>query len=296
MMNKFLRKAPGIAAIRRGTHTGEKGEVILMTLAFMLLGFLLIVPLVSYMGTGLKAGMVNNSKTASLYSADAGVEDAMWQIKYDHLSGTFANDDPPYDAFDYLTPCWQYTLPRVGGSPRVKRVDVEIRIDNEWMPKDIPAPTKATAHAIVETGKSARFLVTGGAFGTTSFNLVLTYTAQTNENLYVDKIGIWLPPGSPTTATAAWVSNCSRTSRTIRVAAIMWTFASPVLFTSLPGVKTTDSPMTASIPDYATQKSGARPDAVAWAITEGVDLDNDGISWGTTFPGILTSGYMVSPP
>ncbi len=74
-MNKIFKK------IINRSYDGEKGEIILITLAFMLLGFLLIVPLVSFMGTGLKTGMIYNDKTDALYSADAGIEDAMWQIK-----------------------------------------------------------------------------------------------------------------------------------------------------------------------------------------------------------------------
>jgi hypothetical protein len=279
-MVKYLKK--------HHSGKGERGEIVLIVLAFMLLGFLLIVPLVSYMGTGIKAGIVNDDKAGSLYSADAGVEDAMWQIKYDHLSGTFASAETPYDPFDYATPYWEYELPRVGNAPQVNDNDVAVRIKNEWMPKDITAPSADTAKAIVETGKSARFLVTGGPYGASSFNIVLTYTKAGSETLYIDKIGVWLPPGF------TYHENCNMQGQSYLAGtstydykggqAIIWTLSYHTPITALPDVKTTDSPMTASITfDYTAAKSGSLPDGVAWAVTEGIDLDDDGVSTGTHF-------------
>ena len=62
---------------------GERGYTLVLVLIFMLLGFLIIAPLLAYMSTGLMTGMVFERKTNELYAADAGVEDALWQIMQD---------------------------------------------------------------------------------------------------------------------------------------------------------------------------------------------------------------------
>ncbi len=76
----FLTR-PLAQAIRR-FHRGNQGHVFLVVLIILAFGSLTIVPLLSYIGTGVKAGQVFENKTADLYAADAGVEDAIWQITH----------------------------------------------------------------------------------------------------------------------------------------------------------------------------------------------------------------------
>ena len=74
-----------------------------MVLILMLLGGLIIAPLLSYMSTGLKASQVYEKKMHELYAADAGVEDAIYNIitptapHYATLQGLDEGDSfPPY--------------------------------------------------------------------------------------------------------------------------------------------------------------------------------------------------------
>ena len=59
----------------------EKGAALVMVLILLLISGLIIGPLLSYMGTGLITGEVYETRTAELYAADAGVEDAVWRIQ-----------------------------------------------------------------------------------------------------------------------------------------------------------------------------------------------------------------------
>jgi len=59
----------------------EKGQALVMVLILLLVSGLIIGPLLSYMGNGLNIGSVYEGRTAELYAADAGVEDAVWQIE-----------------------------------------------------------------------------------------------------------------------------------------------------------------------------------------------------------------------
>jgi hypothetical protein len=275
---------------RRKRLNGEKGEILLLTLIFVMLGFLMIVPLVSFMGTGLKTSMVYDQKADTLYAADAGIEDAIWQIKYNRLTGTFADQNPAFDPFDFNSTGWNYDLPEVSGQPVINNKDVSVNIKNIWIPQNVSTPTKSTANSIVDTSK---ILVTGGAYGTSSFNIVLTYYVGPNENLTIKTIGIWLPPGF------TYVEDSSNLEADDQQPyytdpgdpipykggqVIIWSYLTPLVFTEFPDVKTTDYPMTTSIIfDYTPALTGARPDGVAWTTTGGVDLDEDGVSTGTHF-------------
>jgi hypothetical protein len=107
----------------------EKGQIFVIVLILTLMGALIVTPLLTYMGTGLNTGKVYEQKTSRLNAADAGINDGIWQIKYDHLETTC----PTYMPYDFNT-AWNYTLPEpVNGHT----VDVTVR--NSWIPAGNPA-------------------------------------------------------------------------------------------------------------------------------------------------------------
>jgi len=59
----------------------EKGQTMILALILLVVGGLIMAPLLAYMNTGLIAGGVYERRTDELYAADAGVEDALWQLK-----------------------------------------------------------------------------------------------------------------------------------------------------------------------------------------------------------------------
>lgn len=61
----------------------ERGNVLSLVLILLVVGGLILTPLLGLMSTGLMAGQVYERHTHRLYAADAGVEDAIWKIKYD---------------------------------------------------------------------------------------------------------------------------------------------------------------------------------------------------------------------
>ena len=65
----------------RSLGRNESGQGVLLTvLILLLLGALITVPLLSFMGTGLVAGRVHEQRTQEFYAADAGVEDALYKL------------------------------------------------------------------------------------------------------------------------------------------------------------------------------------------------------------------------
>lgn len=59
----------------------EKGKVLVLALAMLVVGGLLLGPLLGLMGTGLAAGQTYEKKSDELYAADAGVENAIWHLE-----------------------------------------------------------------------------------------------------------------------------------------------------------------------------------------------------------------------
>jgi len=60
----------------------EKGQAMALVLILLIVGGLIVSSLLAYMGTGLLNGRVYERRTAELYAADAGVEDAVWKIQH----------------------------------------------------------------------------------------------------------------------------------------------------------------------------------------------------------------------
>ncbi len=75
----------------------EEGNVLIIVLVLLVVGGLILAPLLGLMTTGLVAGQVYEKKMDEYYAADAGVEDAIWKIKYD------PPDSYPYEYPDPVT-------------------------------------------------------------------------------------------------------------------------------------------------------------------------------------------------
>ena len=81
----------------------EKGAALILALILLLIGGLISAALLNHMGSGILAGEVHERRTAELYAADAGVEDAIWKIQHGETSVC------PGD------PYWSYNITDVNG-------------------------------------------------------------------------------------------------------------------------------------------------------------------------------------
>jgi Tfp pilus assembly protein PilX len=262
---------PKIFLIIAGTRgRKQRGEILITTLIFVMLGFLIVFPLLAFMATGLNSSRLYTVKNGALYSADAGIEDAIWQIKYEHLS-SLLNDPAEYDEYDFET-TWQYTLP-----VELNQNQVEVTVNNVWIPYGIDTPTITAARAIANNN---RLLVTGGMQGGTTdgYHATVTYYPATGEDLLIDSIGVWLPPGFSYTAGSSNVENAigEEYYAVPEVIAykggyvIIWDFAS-VDILDFPNVDTLDYPMTCDVTfNFTADKPDTIPDAVCWLETSGV--------------------------
>jgi hypothetical protein len=64
---------------------GEKGQALLVVLALVAFGGLVISPFLSHAGTNLMGSRMYGDAIAQQYSSDAGVEHAIWGLRYGSL-------------------------------------------------------------------------------------------------------------------------------------------------------------------------------------------------------------------
>ena len=88
------------------TMKGERGKVLILVLVLLVLGGLVLTPLLGLASTGLTAGEIYERKMYEYYAADAGVENALWKLRYelplpcpgDAPGWEYPNDgDPPFE-------------------------------------------------------------------------------------------------------------------------------------------------------------------------------------------------------
>jgi hypothetical protein len=145
------------------------------------------------MSTALKSGVAYENKTREYYAADAGIEDGIWQIKYDRL--TVLAGDPDF-AYDFDATC-SYDI-----EDPINGFTTNVTIDNFWIPTaDNPYATPAEAKAIIERditdNETNRLVVTDTAMDDISFRIKIDFYPANGvtDNLSVSSIGIWLPHG-----------------------------------------------------------------------------------------------------
>ncbi len=254
----------------------EKGSILILVVIILFFTVTTVASMCMFCGTSMRNTQVINNKTNELYSADAGIEDAKWQINYEQLNGKFSN----YDVHDYNT-VWSYDLPQVNNAPQINNDNVTVTVQNVWIPKDLLAnpndvPSIAAADSIVNNSK---LMVTGGSFtnvnGVPSFNIVITFTPAQGDNLKITTIGLWLPPGYTYKSNSNNLGSEPVTTAYQGGQAIAWNLGS-LVFSSLPGVNPTNPTMAASI-NLAYYLNGntpaatdPTPAAMAWINTSGV--------------------------
>ena len=131
----------------------QAGQAFILVLILLAVGGIILTPLLYYVSSGLNAEEIYASKTKDYHAADSGVEDALWQIKYDHLDEKFIS--PAYDKYNYDIFGASYAYPE---SLDVNDRDVNVIISNLWIPIIDPDPveqglSRFDMRSIIETGK-----------------------------------------------------------------------------------------------------------------------------------------------
>ena len=124
----------------------EKGAAMFLVLILLLIGGLIAAPLLAHMGTGLIAGEVYERRTAELYAADAGVEDAMWKIQ---------NQVPEVAELYQCDDSWSYNITDTDGTvAEVNDRLVEVTITVATVLNDLPCRYRVKSRAIGDGGET----------------------------------------------------------------------------------------------------------------------------------------------
>jgi hypothetical protein len=263
-----MKKKIGIKLFR--ALSDETGQALIIILVLLLLGSLTIVPVLDHLHTALKTGEQYEDKTNMLYTADAGIEDGLWRIKYDFM-GT---DYHPYD-FDTA---WPYETDTLNG------MVADVTIKNVWLPSNVTLDdlylSPDDAKDMIESEKLV-VVGTSGAIPGKPYHIKIDYTPAIGDNLSIKSLGVWLPQGF------AYADNCSLThdgasvpyypdSETITDSnggqSIVWTYNYPYpLFIDFPGVDPEASTMSIDFTFSYTppaEHPNRLPTAVAWLTTD----------------------------
>jgi len=262
MMKKILNKL-----IRNA-----EGQALPMVLILMAVGGLIIAPLLSYTSSGLKTGQVYEEISDEFYAADGGVEDGLWQIKYDNLEDLFSS----YEVYDYTT-TYEYpdTYP-----VEINDIDVDVSITNVWIPLGLDPP-ESPGYAKQLIGAGKLIIADNVSAELTQQIKIYYYKEDSDAPLVINKIGIWLPPGFSYDETGecnleVWMDATGKSYDRDIVdhcsgEAVVWTFLETVYFTDLPGASAFDYPMTSTITfKFIPTHPGRSPEALSWITTSGV--------------------------
>ncbi len=250
----------------------EKGQALPMVLILMVIAGLILAPTLTYTTSGLKVSQAYERMADEFYAADAGVEDGLWQIKYDHLEELFGN----YERYDYDTEYGPYDL-------NVNGIDVEVKIENVWV-ADIAEPADLDeANRLAGTDK---LIIAGCVSAELTQQVKIHYKQETGDpDLYITSIGVWLPPGysydesgedsvALEEALAAAELDYTRDIDDHKGGeVVVWSFDEPAPLTAFPGVSETDNPMTYSFTFNFLRDNPAsqrNPEAVSWLTASGV--------------------------
>jgi len=154
----------------------QKGQTLPIVLVLMLLGGLLIVPTLNYASSTLRINQqVYETKTQSLYAADAGVEDALYKIVTDNatLPQTVGNN------------C-TYEIPATINDKEVK---VEIMLEDE-MEHFFEDLLDLTGLKVSPSGHGGWATVTE-EMGAGTYNITITYSGA-GQTKHIDGLGAWL--------------------------------------------------------------------------------------------------------
>ncbi|MCX7912597.1 MAG: hypothetical protein N2506_06530, partial [Dehalococcoidales bacterium] len=247
---------------------GETGNALLIVLIFLMLGSLTLVPTLSHLATTLKTGRLYEDHSRELYTADSGIEDGLWRIKFDFLGG----DYHPYDfatAFPYATDSFN------GAS-------ANFSIMNIWFPSDVTPDslglTPDQLKAIIESGK-LNVMGTAGSSPGQPYRIKIEYTPDTGDNLSVKSLGVWLPHGFTYAGICTLMDdeNAPYYPDEVTVAevpggsTVVWRYDPPYpLFTDFPGVDPQTIPMVLEF-SFGYNPPPEHPDwlplAVGWITT-----------------------------
>jgi hypothetical protein len=190
--------------------SGQSGQVFLVgIICMMFLGCAIVVSSLVMTSTSLKNSQVYKEGVISLYAAESGIQDAIWNILNKSESDLNSFLVPhTYDEYDFGT-TWSYP---VSGQLNVNGKTINPEISNIWVPLvdtnntswipsvgNITPPdgtiTPPTLTQSNDNLSNNNYVITGGVNNVPVYNVNINYIGTGTANLPIYSVGVWLPQG-----------------------------------------------------------------------------------------------------
>ena len=201
--------------IKKSRENSEKGQALLFVLVLLLVGVVIVTSSLIYMGTTLKTNQVYVTNTTSLYAAEAGIQDGIWNVRYQtssDLNGIpdFEPVSPNtniYTDYDFNTHGWTYPLsdPTTNNDVNINSYPVDVSLTNTWVPLGITAPISDDTAALSvlnnvggtnPDGSHVNLIVSGQAtlpYSSDSYSITISYNGTVP--LKITSIRLLAAPG-----------------------------------------------------------------------------------------------------
>ncbi|MDO8578682.1 MAG: hypothetical protein Q7R50_05835 [Dehalococcoidales bacterium] len=170
-----------------GSLKHQKGQILPLLLIAMVVGALLIVPSLQYVGTHVRTGQVLKENVEGLYAADAGIEDALCRIQANWADWS-------------TTPSWQldYVLP---GNPNQMTVEVTANVTdtilgNKIVSKGTNPPDQHTEWLSINTAVSSTPSTDPDHLGQYLYTFVSTLTNLHTSTTHIDVVWFGIQAGT----------------------------------------------------------------------------------------------------
>ena len=207
---------------------GKKGQALVIVLIILLLVSVIATSTAALITESLKTNSTYDYNTISTYSAEAGIQDSICKIENDsstdlnkfftglpssQVAAANTSVNPPYTPptsapyniaysdYDY-TDTWAYLLPNspvpttLNGTTTTTQVNnqnVNVYMENVWVPVGISVPASATVQAMMADPKFNNLIISGTAGSVPAYTVSVTY--QGTGTIPLTSIGVWLPQG-----------------------------------------------------------------------------------------------------
>ena len=299
-----------IRCIKKSRPDREKGQVLAIVLVLLLVVSMILVATLTVVGTTIKTNRIYINNTTSLYSAEAGIQDGIWNMMNlttnelsDPLTGKLkastSLSSPPvaYSDYDFNAEGWFYHLtdPASGNMTPIDINDypVDITIKNVWVPlvddndttvppwvpsvtnplppdNVLTPPSKDKANSIVNNTKLS---VSGELVTNLTYQVDIYYIGA--SSLPIISIGCWLPQGFTYTNGSSNLQGIYATEQVLSCAgneAVVWTFPSGMTFNSLLSSLHESGSLAIQF-NYVASNTNKIPDAVGWIqVTPNADF------------------------
>ena len=105
----------------------QSGQILIYTTIIVMLAALILVPLMQFTYSSHRSALIRTQRTLELYASDAGIEDALYQIKTEQKGTALAS--LPFGNTSSYNP----------GTPGMNDRTENVTVQKVWLPEDLPA-------------------------------------------------------------------------------------------------------------------------------------------------------------